>query len=227
MIQNISSKERTKYETVFFDLDGTIVKSGKGCVNGVRYMFDKIGYEENDETKMQAFVGPSVKMHLKETYSFSESQAAEAYVFFREYYDSNGIYESCLYDGIKDTIKAIKNTDKTLYLATLKPQDQAESMLERFDIAHMFSGVFGARHDLNIYHKNGVLQRASEILGDITHAVMVGDRHYDIISGQHVGFDTIGVLYGYGNYDELKSAGCDYLVDSVQDLNIMLGRKDT
>jgi len=226
MIRNFSSKDSTKYEAVFFDLDGTIAESGTGCLNGVRYMLEKIGFEENDEAKLQAFVGPAVKMHLKEAYSFSDKQAAEAYVFYRDYYDSKGIYESCLYEGIEDAIKAIKSTGKTLYVATLKPQDQAETMLKRFGISALFSGVFGARHDLGIYHKNGVLQRASEMLGNGLHAVMVGDRYYDIISGQHVGFDTIGVLYGYGDYEELKTAGCDYLVDSVQDLYTMLGRQD-
>lgn len=226
MIQNLKGKNTTKYKAVFFDLDGTVVESGTGCKNGIKYMFEKIGHDENDETKINAFLGPSVKVHLKEKYSFSDRQVEEAYVFYREYYYNKGIYESSLYDGIKEMITAIKSTGKTVYIATLKPQDQAEDMLSRFGISSLFSGIFGARHDLGIYDKIEILQRAVGMIGEVSKAVMVGDRHYDMISGQHVGFDTIGVLYGYGNYTELRDAGCDYLVDSVQDLYSMLGRKD-
>lgn len=226
MIQNLNGKNSAKYKTVFLDLDGTVAKSGTGCVNGIRYMFEKIGYNENNEDNINSFLGPSVKRHLKEKYLFSDGQAEQAYVFYKEYYISKGIYESCLYDGIKQTIKAIKSTGKTVYIATLKPQDQAEILLNWLGISDLFSGVFGARHDLGISHKNDILKLALDALGEVMPAVMVGDRYYDILSGQHVGLDTVGVLYGYGNYTELKDAGCDYLADSPDDLYTMLGRND-
>ncbi len=226
MIQNLTDRN-TDYKNIFFDLDGTVVDSGQGCINGLKYMFQKIGLTENDEAKIKAFLGPSVKVHLMENYSFEDNQADQAYDFYKEYYLSQGIYENCLYDGIKQTIEAIKNTGKKVYIATLKPQVQAESILERYGMTSLFSGIFGARHDLGIYDKNTLLTRAISKIGDVPDAVMVGDRYYDIISGKHVGFDTAGVLYGYGSRRELIEAGCDHLVDSVSDLYDMLGRKST
>jgi phosphoglycolate phosphatase len=54
------------------------------------------------------------------------------------------------------------------------------------------------------------------------HAVMVGDRYHDILGGRHVGLDTLGVLYGYGSFDELKEAGSDMIAEIPGDLPELL-----
>jgi phosphoglycolate phosphatase len=223
MIRNITGKDAS-YRMVFFDLDGTVTDSGPGCINGVRHMFEQIGYAETDEKKLRGFMGPPMKRHLVREYGFSEEQAAEAYVHYREYYDSRGIYENSPYEGIEDAIMSIRASGKDVYIATSKPEKQAMLVLERFSLLKLFTGVFAARHDKNILDKDEVLASAVAELGDVSGAVMVGDRCFDIFGGKHVGFDTIGVLYGYGGEDELTAAGCDYTVDTVHDLAVLLGR---
>jgi len=224
MIRNLTGKEHA-YGSVFFDLDGTITASGEGCLNGVRYMFQRIGAAENDENRLKAFIGPSVKRHLQRYYGFSEQETENAYKYYREYYTTKGIFENRLYEGIREAIENIRNSGKAVYVATSKPEYQAIQILERFDMLNLFSGVFAAKHEIGVFEKDEVLEGAVAALGDVKDAVMVGDRSYDILGGKHVGFDTVGVLYGYGDLNELTEAGCDYIVDSVQDLSELLGRR--
>lgn len=227
MINNVTGIDISKMDTVFLDLDGTVSKSGTSCRNGVKYMFEKIGRKQIDGAELDAFIGPTVKVHLRESYGFSEQEAADAYVYYREYYDGIGIFESTLYDGIADAIEAMRTADKTLYIATMKPEEQAKQILQMFGIAHLFKDIFGARHDLGIMHKHLVLERAVQIIGETPkNAVMVGDRNHDVIAGKNIGFGTVGVLYGYGELKELTDAGCDIIVDSVADLSTLLGRKN-
>ena len=223
MIENITGKDYTLYQSVFIDLDGTITESGLGCMNAVRYMFEKIGYEENDETRVRSFVGPPIKRHLIQAFGFSEERATETYAYYREYYLEKGIHESWLYTGIEDALRAIRASGKSLYVATSKPEIMALPILERDGLIDLFVGVFGARHEEGIFDKTQVLQNAVKKLGAPPHAVMVGDRSHDIIGGQSVGFDTVGVLYGYGDRKELIDAGPDFIIDSVADLAAMLG----
>jgi phosphoglycolate phosphatase len=222
MIRNLTGKN-ARYESVFIDLDGTITDSGEGCINGIRYMFERIGYAENDEKRLRAFVGPPVKKHLVREYSFSEADAAYAYAFYREYYDDKGVYENSLYDGIIESLTSIKQSGKTLYIATTKPMLLAARVLDMFGLTGMFSDVFTARHESGIYEKSEVLESAVSELGSVPCPVMIGDRCYDILGGRHVGFDTVGVLYGYGDEDELLGADCDFTADSPQDLAVLLG----
>jgi phosphoglycolate phosphatase len=47
---------------------------------------------------------------------------------------------------------------------------------------------------------------------------MIGDREHDVIAAKAIGLTAIGVLYGYGNHEELTTAGADYIVNEVQEL---------
>jgi phosphoglycolate phosphatase len=49
-------------------------------------------------------------------------------------------------------------------------------------------------------------------------SVMVGDRRHDIAGAHAVGMRGLGVLWGYGNRDELETAGADQLVETTGDL---------
>lgn len=51
---------------------------------------------------------------------------------------------------------------------------------------------------------------------------MIGDRKHDIIGAKIVGIDSIGVEYGYGDYDELSNAGATYIVKTVDGLKSMI-----
>lgn len=224
MIDNITGKDHSSYKTVFIDLDGTITESGEGCMNAVRYMFSKAGYEENDETRIRSFVGPPIKKHLISAFGFSEERAAETYAYYREYYMDKGIHESRLYDGIEETLRAIKTSGKALYVATSKPEAMALPIIEGYGLMPLFDAVFGARHEEGIYDKTQVLRFGISRLGYTpANAVMVGDRSHDIVGGRAVGIDTVGVLYGYGDRKELLDAKPDYILDSVADLAALLG----
>ena len=226
MITNLTDKDSSRYRAVFLDLDGTITDSGEGCMNGLRYMFKNIGREIPCEKELRRFLGPPIVGFLMQHYGLGKDAAKTAYAYYREYYLSQGLYENRLYDGIEDVISAIKRSGKSVYIATSKPEAQAVDILTHFNILDLFDDVFAARHDLGVYGKIDVLERAVSLLGETPErAVMVGDRFYDIEGGRHVGFDTIGVLYGYGDADELSTAGCDIIVDSVSDLSSILGRK--
>ena len=52
--------------------------------------------------------------------------------------------------------------------------------------------------------------------------LMVGDHSGDLMAANDLGIDCIGVLYGYGDYDELIARKPTYLVKSVAQLTQIL-----
>ena len=48
--------------------------------------------------------------------------------------------------------------------------------------------------------------------------VMIGDRKYDIEGAKQNGITAGGVLYGFGNRQELEQAGADFIAAAVEDL---------
>ena len=57
-------------------------------------------------------------------------------------------------------------------------------------------------------------------------AIMIGDRKHDVMGARENGLSSIGVLYGYGSRKELEKAGADFLVDTVEALQILLQKED-
>ena len=51
---------------------------------------------------------------------------------------------------------------------------------------------------------------------------MVGDRENDIEGARRNGLDSMGVLYGYGDLQELQEAGADYIAESTRDVSEMI-----
>ena len=54
---------------------------------------------------------------------------------------------------------------------------------------------------------------------------MIGDRCFDIIGANKNGIKSIGVTYGHGNNEELKTAQADYIVNTVEQLEKLLKKK--
>lgn len=52
--------------------------------------------------------------------------------------------------------------------------------------------------------------------------VMIGDRKYDINGAKYFGLRSIGVSYGFAPEGELKEAGADVIVDTVEELTQVL-----
>ena len=47
---------------------------------------------------------------------------------------------------------------------------------------------------------------------------MIVDRRFDVEGGRANGIKTVGVLYGYGDINELKRANADYLAPAPEDI---------
>lgn len=47
---------------------------------------------------------------------------------------------------------------------------------------------------------------------------MIGDRKHDILGAKENHIDSMGVLFGYGNLEELQTAGADYIVKDIEEM---------
>ena len=53
-----------KFQTLLFDLDGTVTDSGPGILNSVRYALEKAGMRSADEEELRSFIGPPLHEQL-------------------------------------------------------------------------------------------------------------------------------------------------------------------
>ena len=204
------------YQNILFDLDGTLTDPGMGITNSVMYALKKFKIDVEDRTSLYRFIGPPLKGSFEEFYGFSEEQSELAVQYYREYFKKQGMLENEVYDGIPELLKQLREKNKTLIVATSKPEPFTLEILRHFQLLDYFNFVAGATMDDTRNKKSDIIRYALESchITDKSTAVMIGDRKHDIIGAKENGLDSIGVLFGYGNYEELKTAGATYIVET-------------
>lgn len=208
------------YDVFLFDLDGTISDTSPGIIKGVLYALKMFGIEETDSTRLYKMIGPPLWYSFEQFYGFSREKALEAVKYYREYYTEKGIYDNCIYDGLKDVVNVLKEAGKILAVATSKPEPFAKTMIEQLGLTPYFNYVVGMELDGGRGTKAEVIRYALEACGiqDKSKVLMIGDREYDVIGASEVGVDSLGILYGYGTREELKKAGATYIVETVEEI---------
>lgn len=216
-----------KYDTVLFDLDGTLTDPGMGITNSVIYALERFEITVVDRSELYRFIGPPLLDSFEKYYGFTEKDAKKAVKYYREYYTEKGIYENLLYEGVRPMLKRISESGMKILLATSKPEPFAKQILIHFGIMDSFDLVSGALLDETRTAKDAVIAHALAESGiSAESAVMVGDRKYDIIGAKKNRLASVGVLYGYGSREELQCAGADRLANDISELEtILIARK--
>lgn len=209
-----------RYDTVLFDLDGTLTDPGEGITNSVAYALRQFGIENTDRTQLYKFIGPPLKESFMKFYGFSAQQAEEAVAQYRVYFAPKGMLENKVYPGVPQMLAAIRASGRRLLVATSKPEEFAVKILEHFGLLEYFDVAAGATMDGTRVAKGDVIAYALAQGGvtDRSRAVMVGDRLHDVQGAKAQGLDCIGVLYGYGDEAELTAAGAAYLAVSPDEV---------
>lgn len=206
-------------ENILFDLDGTLTDPFEGITNSVIYALKKFGITEADKAKLKCFFGPPLYQSFISFYNFKLDDAYKAVEYYREYFSVKGIYENRVYSGIENVLAELKKMGYRLIVATSKPQVFAEEILRHFNLAQYFDCVSGATLDSSRVEKSDIITYALKSFKVLPQsAIMVGDRKHDIIGARKNLLKSIGVLYGYGDEAELKSAGADFIASSPQDI---------
>lgn len=208
------------YQNVLLDLDGTLTEPGLGITNSVMYSLMKFGIEVEDRTSLYKFIGPPLADSFKMFYGFSDEESRQAVSYYREYFQDKGLYENEVYDGIEELLMELRKRNKKIILATSKPEVFAKEILRHFGLLKYFDFVAGATLDGSRDEKAAVIRYALDNchIDDLSSAIMVGDRKHDIIGAKKNGIESIGVLYGYGDLQELKENGATYIAENVDDI---------
>ncbi|MCR5599307.1 MAG: HAD hydrolase-like protein [Ruminococcus sp.] len=212
----------SKFNTLLFDLDGTLTDSQEGIINCMRCAVEKMGYDMPEDT--QKFLGPPLYQSFAEFLGMNEEQVNEAVKIFRERYSTVGLFENRVYDGISEMLQRLKNDGLRLMVATSKPRDYAVRILERFGLLPFFEVVGGAELDGTRNYKHEVIEYVLEKAGitDRSGVLMIGDRKQDVLGAHKTGLKCMGILWGYGSYEELTEAGTDLIAKTPKEAADML-----
>ena len=208
------------YDTVIFDLDGTLTDPGEGITRSVEYALNKFGISVADRRELYRFIGPPLVDSFTRFYNFSPEDAGRAVDYYRERYSVVGLFENTPYPDIEKVLLSLKTAGKRLFIATLKPTAFSVRITEHFGLSKYFELIAGAVMDNHtVETKADIIRKISAECGaDLSRAIMIGDRHHDMEGAAECGIDAIGVLWGYGDEEELLRTGATYIAKKPMDI---------
>lgn len=211
-----------RYKSLLFDLDGTVTDSSEGIINSIIYAMNKMNYKIEDKSVLKKFIGPPLMDSYKKYFGFSDEEAELGLQIYREYFTEKGMYENRLYDGMEQLLKDLSAAGYDLILATSKPEEHARIILDYFGISQYFSYAAGCPMDENGFTKVDVIKYAMKHAKakEKSRIVMIGDTQFDILGAAECRIDSIAVLYGMGEPEELKDA--TYTANNIEELRKIL-----
>lgn len=188
-----------KYETVLFDLDGTLLDTTEGVIESVVYTIKELKLPLPDESTLSTFVGPPMQESFIRVFGVSKDEGQKASETFRAHYKSNGLFKAVPYKGIEETLEKLVDKGYKLAVATYKKEDAAIAILEHFSLSKYFKIIYGADKE-NKLTKADIIEKCitDTDTSDKEKVVLIGDSEYDAIGAKNANIAFMGVTYGFG-----------------------------
>jgi len=205
-------------ELYIFDLDGTLLDSGKDIALAANYAFEKLNLKTFSEEEIISKVGYGAKKLIEDLIpEYPQEIKDKALEYFKEFYYSNPVIYSKLYDGAEETLKKLKELSKKVAVVTNKYEALSTEILKKLNVIDYIDLVVGADTTSEKKpHPLPVFYTLEKLKSDKDKSIIIGDSETDVLTGKNAGIKTALVLQGYGNKDLALSLNPDYVLDSLK-----------
>jgi phosphoglycolate phosphatase len=205
-------------ELYIFDLDGTLLDSGKDIALAANYAFEKLNFKTFSEEEIISKVGYGAKKLIEDLIpEYPQEIKDKALEYFKEFYYSNPVIYSRLYEGAEETLKKLKELSKKVAVVTNKYKALSVEILKRLNVIDYIDLVVGADTTSEKKpHPLPVFYTLEKLKSDKDKSIIIGDSETDVLTGKNAGIKTALVLQGYGNKEHALSLNPDYVLDSLR-----------
>lgn len=209
-----------KYNTIIFDLDGTLLNTLEDLADAVNYALKKCGYPLRTMDEVRQFIGNGVKklMERSTPENINEKDFEKCYQLFRSYYKENSRIKTAPYEGITDLLKSLKEQGIKTAVVTNKMDEAAQDVIKYY-FGELIDITIGQRENIPTKPDPAGVNKAIESLAAAKeNCIFAGDSDVDILTGHNAGLLSIGVTWGYRSKELLLESGADFIAESPAEI---------
>ncbi len=210
-----------KYNTILFDLDGTLLYTLEDLTDSINYMLAKYDLPTHPIENVRRFVGNGLKMlvirALPEGESFKDFD--KFFKEFVEYYNSHNRIKTKPYDRVIETTAKLAELGINMAIVTNKGQTATNSLLEDFfapniTVAIGDNGIHARKPDPE------PIEMALKELGikDKSSVLYIGDSDVDAKTAENSGLDYVLCTYGFRDMEDLQQFHPIAFINSFDEL---------
>ena len=206
-----------------FDLDGTVLDTVTTIAYYGNLALSKNGIEPIDVEEYKYFAGNGAVNLIKRALRFRDALTDETFEkVFADYntaYNANTSYLTAPFEGIQETLDAIKAQGIKMAILSNKPHFATCGVINSQFGEGYFDCVYGQREDVPIKpDPTAVFGIIEECNVQPEECLYIGDTGTDMKTGKNAELYTVGVLWGFRGKDELLQGGADTIIEKPQQL---------
>ena len=208
------------FQSVTFDLDGTLLDTIADLAEACRLMLEEIGEPPRSPAEVHRFVGKGMAVLIERCLTHGKPPSAEKLhqaieSFKRHYAAVNGKFTQ-IYPGVIDGLQAWQASGLKMGVVTNKPGMFTEVLLDRMGLTDYFDVIVSGDTTPNKKpHPEPILHFCRILNVRPERNLHIGDSKNDIQSAHAAGCLAYAVPYGYNEGQPVDSAECDALVSDL------------
>ncbi|HSW79355.1 MAG TPA: HAD-IA family hydrolase [Candidatus Saccharimonadales bacterium] len=220
---------QTQIKAIVFDSDGTLLDTRKLIVEGYKTVLKNHGLENLADSE---YIVKRLGKPVQETYQqllAGHHTGLKAFALTKEHDDVQDQLTHLIkpYTGLAEMLNHWKSMDIKLCLFTSGSRRQIDRNFNSAGIEHVdaiFDAIITADDQIaRKPHPDTILELLRRVNVKPHYAMVVGDHMYDALGGHQAKVRlTVGILHGFGEAQELLSAGADVLVKDLFALNTIV-----
>lgn len=207
---------------VIFDLDGTLLDTVPDICDGLNFVLDEFGLNRVTEEQTTKFIGDGVKKLVERVLSDKTDDACVISGFldrFCSVYANHSNSRTCVFDGMEETVKKLKNLGIKSAILTNKPQPTTDAVVKKFLSGFCFDKVIGQTANVKVKPSPEQALKLIEYFGvKKEETVIVGDGEPDVLTAKNAEIDCVSVLWGYRDKSALAAVGANNFCSNSSEL---------
>lgn len=209
-----------KYNTVIFDLDGTLLNTLDDLQDSLNDTLIKNGFSPKSTVDVKRFVGNGVRnlVRMSVPESCDEDEVTRVLEEFKENYKNNMQNKTRPYNGIMELLLDLNRFNYKIAIVSNK-YDTAVKSLARTYFGNLIPVAIGETSEIKRKPSpDSIFTAIKELGADIESTILVGDSETDVQTAKNAGIPCIGVTWGFRSREVLRNEGADYLIDTPKEL---------
>lgn len=208
------------YNTLIFDLDGTLLNTLDDLTNSINYSLNKLNFPPRSSEEICSFAGNGIEklIELSLPEKTSYDQFAKCLFIFQKHYSENMKNKTRPYNGIIDLLQYLKENNYNMAIVSNKFQEGVTD-LNNYYFSDYIDVAIGKSPEMRKKPYPDTILAAIDKLGaSKENCLYIGDSEVDIKTAQNTKIKCVGVDWGFRGKDLLQELGADYVIDTPHDL---------
>lgn len=213
-----------RFDTVLFDLDGTLLDTLEDILDAANHTLREMGYPERTLAEMRRFVGNGAEMQMRRALGegADEKTVRRALALYKPYYAVHCQIKTKPYAGVLALLEQLKEEKRRIAVVSNKP-DEAVRPLAAQHFGALVDTAMGETAQRRRKPAPDMVNDALAALGaDKRRAVYVGDSEVDIETAKNAGIACISVCWGFRDREQLEAAGASEIAADARELRALL-----